>query len=83
MLVDVKQVMQQVKDVIGKIEPHDSVERYEQLGVTVELGDARIVSHGSRTTQNGETKTITTRAIVATGARPLVPPFKDWITSIT
>ena len=87
-LVDVKQVMQQVKDVIGKIEPHDSVERYEQLGVTVELGDARIVSPWEvEITQNGETKTITTRAIVvATGARPLVPPFEgldniDYLTS--
>ena len=87
-LVDFKQVMQQVQDVIGKIEPHDSVERYEQLGVNVELGEARIVSPWEvEITQNGETKTITTRAIVvATGARPLVPEFEglgniDYLTS--
>ncbi|AVJ55326.1 dihydrolipoyl dehydrogenase [Idiomarina sp. OT37-5b] len=86
--VDVKQVMQQVQDVIGKIEPHDSVERYEKLGVNVELGNARIVSPWEvEITQNGETKTITTRAIVvATGARPLIPQFEgldnvDYLTS--
>jgi len=86
--VDFKQVMQQVQDVIGKIEPHDSVERYEKLGVNVELGEARIVSPWEvEITQNGETKTITTRAIVvATGARPLVPEFEglgniDYLTS--
>jgi dihydrolipoamide dehydrogenase len=86
--VDFKQVMQQVQNVIGEIEPHDSVERYEKLGVNVELGEARIVSPWEvEITQNGETKTITTRAIVvATGARPLVPEFEglgniDYLTS--
>ena len=33
--VDYKKVQQHVKNVIAKIEPHDSVERFEGLGVKV------------------------------------------------
>jgi len=86
--VDFAKVMQQVQNVIKTIEPHDSVERYTELGVNVEIGEARIVSPWEvEITQNGETKTVTTRAIViATGARPLVPNFDglqnvDYLTS--
>jgi pyruvate/2-oxoglutarate dehydrogenase complex dihydrolipoamide dehydrogenase (E3) component len=80
--------MQQVSKVIGEIEPHDSVERYEKLGVNCEIGEAKIVSPWEvEISQNGQTKRITTRAIiVATGARPLVPSFDglekiDYLTS--
>ncbi|MEL7797923.1 FAD-dependent oxidoreductase [Idiomarina loihiensis] len=86
--VDFKRVMQQVSKVIGEIEPHDSVERYEKLGVNCEIGEAKIVSPWEvEISQNGQTKRITTRAIiVATGARPLVPSFDglekiDYLTS--
>lgn len=86
--VDFKQVMQQVQSVIKEIEPHDSVERYTKLGVNVELGDAKILSPWEvEITQEGETKRITTRSIIiATGAKPLVPPFEgldtvDYLTS--
>ncbi|MGM0526613.1 MAG: FAD-dependent oxidoreductase [Pseudomonadota bacterium] len=86
--VDFAKVMQQVQNVIKTIEPHDSVERYTKLGVNVEIGEARIISPWEvEITQNGETKTVTTRAIViATGARPLVPNFDglenvDYLTS--
>lgn len=86
--VDFKRVMQQVQRVISEIEPHDSVERYEKLGVNVEIGEARILSPWEiEISQQGEKKVITTRAIVvATGARPLVPDFDgleqiDYLTS--
>lgn len=86
--VDFKRVMQQVNKVIGEIEPHDSVERYEKLGVNCEIGEAKIVSPWEvEISENGQTKRITTRAIiVATGARPLVPSFDglekiDYLTS--
>ncbi|WP_404401890.1 FAD-dependent oxidoreductase [Idiomarina seosinensis] len=86
--VNFGKVMAQVHDVIKTIEPHDSVERYTRLGVNVEIGEARIVSPWQvEITQDGSTKTITTRAIVvATGARPLVPDFDgldqiDYLTS--
>ncbi len=68
------EVMERVQRVIKEIEPHDSVERYEGLGVKVEIGEAEILSPYSVRT-NG--CTLTTRNIViATGAEPFVPPIK-------
>lgn len=88
--VDFAQVMNHVQDVIKKIEPHDSVERYTQLGVNVELGEAKVVSPWEvEVTQHGRTKRISARSIIiATGARPLVPAFEGldqvhWVTSDT
>lgn len=64
-------VMARVQRVVSAVEPHDSVERYTQLGVEVLQGNARITSPWT-VEVNGQT--LTTRAIViATGARPAVP----------
>lgn len=69
--VDFKQVMTRVQNVISKIEPHDSIERYRSLGVNCVTGEASIRSPWE-VEVNG--KIITTKNIViATGARPLVP----------
>ena len=66
-------VMQRVQDVIKAIEPHDSVERYTQLGVECISGEARLLSPCS-VEVNG--RTLTARSIVvATGAEPLIPPI--------
>ncbi|MFO7557413.1 MAG: FAD-dependent oxidoreductase [Desulfobacterales bacterium] len=66
-------VMERVHQVIGKIEPHDSVERYSKLGVECISGEATITSPYT-VDVNG--KTLTTRKIViASGARPFVPPI--------
>ncbi|MFZ1891490.1 MAG: FAD-dependent oxidoreductase [Formosimonas sp.] len=79
-----KDVMQRVQNVIKAIEPHDSRERYTQLGVDCIDGEARITSPHS-VLVNGQT--LTARAIiVATGARPMVPPIPgldqvDYLTS--
>lgn len=71
--VDFARVMDRVQQVIRKVEPHDSVERYSKLGVNCIQGDARILSPWE-VEVNGQR--ITTRNIViATGARPLVPPI--------
>ncbi len=71
---DFSDVMERVHDVIKKVEPHDSVERFTGLGVDVIQGEARITSPYS-VEVNG--RTLTTRSIVvATGARPLVPPIE-------
>ncbi|XOV88215.1 MAG: FAD-dependent oxidoreductase [Pseudomonadota bacterium] len=81
---DFAEVMARVHRIIKAIEPHDSVERYEGLGVNVEMGEARIVSP-FEVEVNG--KRLTTRnIIVATGAAPFVPPIKgidqvDYLTS--
>ncbi|MCP4488585.1 MAG: FAD-dependent oxidoreductase [Gammaproteobacteria bacterium] len=68
------EVMDRVATIIKRVEPHDSVERYTSLGVDVVQGDAKITSPWS-VEVNGET--INTRNIVvATGARPFVPPIE-------
>jgi pyruvate/2-oxoglutarate dehydrogenase complex dihydrolipoamide dehydrogenase (E3) component/uncharacterized membrane protein YdjX (TVP38/TMEM64 family) len=68
---DFADVMTRVHRVVRTVEPHDSVERYTQLGVEVLEGQARITSPWS-VEVNGQT--LTTRAIViATGASPAVP----------
>ena len=71
---DFAAVMERVQRVVKRVEPHDSVERYTSLGVDVIRGEARIVSPYS-VQVNG--RTLTTRSIiVATGARPFIPPIK-------
>jgi pyruvate/2-oxoglutarate dehydrogenase complex dihydrolipoamide dehydrogenase (E3) component/uncharacterized membrane protein YdjX (TVP38/TMEM64 family) len=67
------EIMERVQQVIQKIEPHDSVERYSQLGVDCIHGEAKITSPY---TVEVAGRTLTTRnIIIATGARPLVPPI--------
>jgi pyruvate/2-oxoglutarate dehydrogenase complex dihydrolipoamide dehydrogenase (E3) component/uncharacterized membrane protein YdjX (TVP38/TMEM64 family) len=70
---DFADIMDRVHRIIKTIEPHDSVERYTQLGVECIHGEARITSPYS-VEINGNT--LTTRSIVvAAGAQPLVPPI--------
>ena len=69
-----EQVMARVKRVVAEIEPHDSVERYTELGVDCVLGEAKIVSPW-HVEINGEL--LTARSIIiASGARPFVPPIE-------
>ena len=73
-----KQVMQRVNDVVRAIEPHDSIERYTQLGVDVVQGHARLVDPWTVEIQlnGGSTRRLSARSIViAAGARPFVPPL--------
>ncbi|RNF51576.1 pyridine nucleotide-disulfide oxidoreductase [Marinomonas hwangdonensis] len=71
-----KKVMQRIHDVIAKIEPHDSVERYSKMGVDVVQGYAKLIDPWTVEIQlnEGGTKRLTARSVVlATGARPFVP----------
>ncbi|MEC5216489.1 pyruvate/2-oxoglutarate dehydrogenase complex dihydrolipoamide dehydrogenase (E3) component/uncharacterized membrane protein YdjX (TVP38/TMEM64 family) [Actimicrobium sp. GrIS 1.19] len=89
--VDFAAVMERVQRVITTIEPHDSAERYESLGVECLKGDAKIISPFAVmvTDPDGKQRTLTTRNIViAAGARPFVPPIPgldqmDYLTSDT
>jgi dihydrolipoamide dehydrogenase len=64
-------VMERVQRVITEIEPHDSIERYEKLGVHCIKGEAKILSPWSIRIGN---KTVTSKNIViATGAGPALP----------
>ena len=85
---DFAEVMERVRQVIREIEPHDSIERYTGLGVEVVQGSARITSPWSVDIETPDGKhTLTTRSIIiATGARPFVPPIPgidaiDYLTS--
>jgi pyruvate/2-oxoglutarate dehydrogenase complex dihydrolipoamide dehydrogenase (E3) component len=88
--VDFAAVMARVHRVIRAIEPHDSVERYRKLGVDVVQGDARILSpwEVQITTPEGVSTLCTRSIVIATGARPFVPPIPgldevDYLTSDT
>ena len=77
-------IMQRVQSIIAKIEPNDSVARYENLGVDCFSGLAKILSPYEVQVQD---KLLTTRSIIiAAGANPLVPPIQglekiDFLTS--
>ena len=69
--VDFRAVMQRVQQAVDTVAPHDSVERYRELGVDVRHGHARIVTPWQVEVDGVP---ITTRAIViASGAEPLIP----------
>src|SRR5438067_1245172 len=70
---DFAEVMERVQRVVRTVAPHDSVERYTQLGVECLQGEARITSPWTVTIDGKET--LSTRAIViAAGARAIAPP---------
>lgn len=70
---DFADIMQRVQNIVKRVEPHDSVERYTRLGVDCIQGTAMIRSP-FEVEVNG--RILTTRnIIVATGAGPFVPPI--------
>ncbi|HZF97804.1 MAG TPA: FAD-dependent oxidoreductase [Pseudoxanthomonas sp.] len=70
---DFADAMARVREVIARIEPHDSVERYRGLGVDVIQGEARLVSPWE--VEVGGRRLSARSIVLATGARPLVPPM--------
>ncbi len=83
---DFAEVMERVQQVVAKVAPHDSVERYSSLGVEVLQTEARLISPYELEVDG---KTVSARSIiVATGARPMVPSLPglgdvDYLTSDT
>lgn len=72
-VVDFAAVMAHVRGVIDEIAPHDSVERFEGLGVTVLQAAARFT--GPATILAGETEISARRFVIATGSSPRIPPI--------
>jgi len=71
--VDVAAAMRYVRFSIAAVAPHDSAERYRDLGVDVRRGHATITSPWT-VEVNGDV--LSTRAIIiAAGAEPAVPPI--------
>ncbi|MGL4795638.1 MAG: FAD-dependent oxidoreductase [Aeromonas jandaei] len=68
---DFAAVMERVARVIKEVEPHDSIERYQGLGVECIEGEARLVSPWE-VEVNGQ-RLASRHIVIATGARPLVP----------
>lgn len=74
--VDFAAVMARVNRVIQDVAPHDSIERYQSLGVDVLQGRARLLDpwRVEITFDDGKKQVLSARSIVlATGASPIVP----------
>lgn len=71
--IDYGAVHDHVHGVIAAIAPHDSVERFEGLGVSVIKAEARFVD--ADTLEAGGTTIRARRYVVATGSRPVIPPI--------
>ena len=72
-VVDFAKAKDHVHSVIRKIEPHDSVERFESLGVRVIQEFGSFISPSE--VQAGDTVIEARRFVVATGSSPFVPPI--------
>ncbi|MGK0404651.1 MAG: pyruvate/2-oxoglutarate dehydrogenase complex dihydrolipoamide dehydrogenase (E3) component [Oleispira sp.] len=90
--IDFSQVMKHVHGSIKAIEPHDSIERYESLGVSCATGHAKIISPWEveiqHVSKSGAVKTEIRSAaniIIATGGQPRIPqiPGLDQVTYYT
>ena len=71
-----RKIMARIHEVIKTVAPHDSIERYTQLGVDVVEGYATIVDPWTVEIKrnDGTTQRLTARSIIiAAGARPFVP----------
>ncbi|MDP6951336.1 MAG: FAD-dependent oxidoreductase [Alphaproteobacteria bacterium] len=71
--VDFAAVHAHVHDVIAGIAPHDSVERFEGLGVRVIQAWARFT--GPDRVEAGDVEVSARRFVLATGSSPVVPPI--------
>ncbi len=68
------QIMERVSNVIAEIEPHDSKQRFEGLGVDVRFGKGKIVSKNEISVDGEIFKT--KKIVISTGSTAMVPPIK-------
>ena len=71
--VDFGAAMRRMRRLRARISPHDSAQRFRDLGVDVYFGDARFINSDSIEV-NG-TRLNFKRAVIATGARAAAPPI--------
>ena len=72
--VDLKQVMAHVRAVVADVYQHESPESLRSDGIDVFLGGARFLD--PHTLAVGETTLTARRILIATGARPYIPPVE-------
>lgn len=71
--VDFPAVMERMRRLRADIGPHDSAQRFRDLGIDVFLGDGRFV--GKDRLEVAGTSLSFARAVIATGARAALPPI--------
>ena len=71
--VDFAAVKARIAAVIAAIAPHDSVERFRDLGV--EVIEAEACFSGKREVTGGGFRVTARKLVIATGASPLIPPI--------
>lgn len=69
--IDFKRVHAHVRSAIDSVAPHDSVERFQKLGVEVIRGDARFLD-GRTISVNGRSIRAK-RVVIASGSEPAIP----------
>ncbi len=72
--VDFASVMERMRRIRANISPHDSAQRFQDIGVDVFLGSGRFVS--GNTIEVGDQKLKFKKAVIATGARAAQPSIK-------
>ncbi len=71
--IDAAGVYGHVRNTIAAIEPNDSVERFESLGVQVIEAEGKMA--GRQEVVAGDTRIRARRVVIATGSRAFVPPI--------
>src|SRR5438105_7174108 len=81
--IDFAAVGDSIQRVIAAVAPHDSVERFEGLGVRVLRSEARFTDR--RTVRAGNTEVRSRRFVIATGSQPSAPaiPGLDGVPYLT
>lgn len=78
--VDLEAVMNRVKNVIDKIQQHDSPERFCNLGAQVVFGNASFIDDHS---VNLDGQNLSARSwIIATGSSPALPPVEGLVNTL-
>ena len=72
--IEFSEVKKHISRVIKKIEPHDSVERFEKLGVNVIQNYGKFISKNQ--VLAGDQLIVARRFVIATGSEPLIPKIK-------
>nr|TFG55582.1 MAG: FAD-binding protein [Hyphomicrobiales bacterium] len=73
-VIDFPALMRHVRNAIAAIEPHDSVERFEGLGVKVIQAEAKFIS--PRELAGGGYEIRAKRFVIAAGSRAALPPIE-------
>lgn len=68
---DWTEIQAKIKAVIAEIQVHDSVPRFEEIGVTVYIGKARFLD--AHQIEVGEQQLSAKKFVIATGSRPRIP----------